>query len=55
MYLSLIPQFERPEAGHLVCRILLGGVQIAVSLAVNLAIVFAAAATAAFLARRSRW
>ena len=34
---------------------LLGGVQIAVSLAVNLAIVFAAAATAAVLARRSRW
>ena len=56
MYLSLIPQFERPEAGHLVLQgFLLGGVQIAVSLAVNLAIVFAAAATAAVLARRSRW
>ena len=56
MYLSLIPQFERPEAGHLVLQgFVLGGVQIAVSLAVNLAIVFAAAATAAFLVRRSGW
>ena len=53
LYLSLIPQFERPEAGHLVLQgFVLGGVQIAVSLAVNLAIVFAAAATAAFLVRR---
>jgi threonine/homoserine/homoserine lactone efflux protein len=56
MYLSLIPQFERPAAGHLAVQgFVLGGAQIAVSLAVNLAIVLAAGTIAVFLARRPVW
>ncbi|GIH12822.1 LysE family translocator [Rugosimonospora africana] len=56
MYLSLIPQFERPAAGHLVLQgFVLGGVQIVVSLLVNLAIVLAAGTIAVFLARRPVW
>ena len=56
MYLSLIPQFIRPGAGSaLVQGFTLGGVQIAVSLAVNLGIVLAAGSIAAFLADRPGW
>ncbi|MGH8862739.1 MAG: LysE family translocator [Jatrophihabitantaceae bacterium] len=56
MYLSLIPQFERPAAGHLVVQgFLLGGVQIAVALTVNLLIVLAAGSIAGLLARRPIW
>ncbi len=56
MYLSLIPQFERPAAGHLVVQgFVLGGAQIAVSLTVNLAIVLAAGTIAVFLAKRPVW
>ncbi|GAA4938425.1 LysE family translocator [Actinoplanes utahensis] len=56
LYLSLIPQFVRPENGHVIAQgFLLGGVQIAVSLAVNLTIVAAAGAIAVFLARRPAW
>jgi threonine/homoserine/homoserine lactone efflux protein len=56
MYLSLIPQFVRPEDGPvLVQGFLLGGVQILVSLTVNLAIVSAAGGVAVFLARRPGW
>lgn len=56
LYLSLIPQFERPGAGHLMVQgFVLGGAQIAVSLTVNLAIVLAASAIAAFLAGRPLW
>jgi threonine/homoserine/homoserine lactone efflux protein len=56
MYLSLIPQFERPAAGHLAIQgFVLGGAQIAVSLAVNLAIVLAAGTIAVFLAKRPVW
>lgn len=43
MYLSLIPQFVRPDDGHVLAQgFLLGGVQILVSLTVNLLIVSAA-------------
>ncbi|WP_409060421.1 LysE family translocator [Streptomyces sp. SYP-A7185] len=56
MYLSLIPQFIDPAAGHTLLQgFTLGGIQIAVSLGVNLAIVMAAGAIAVFLARRPTW
>ena len=56
MYLSLIPQFERPAAGDLVIQgFLLGAVQIVVALTVNLLIVLAAAGIAAFLDGRPAW
>ncbi|MBX6357543.1 MAG: LysE family translocator [Micromonosporaceae bacterium] len=56
MYASLIPQFLDVHAGHLVVQaFLLGGTQIAVSMAVNTAIVLAAGTIAAFLARRPTW
>jgi threonine/homoserine/homoserine lactone efflux protein len=56
MYLSLIPQFVDPRAGHvLVQGFVLGGIQIAVSLLVNLLIVVAAGTIAVFLARRPAW
>jgi threonine/homoserine/homoserine lactone efflux protein len=56
MYASLIPQFLDVHAGHLVLQgFLLGGTQIAVSMAVNTGIVLAAGTIAAFLARRPSW
>ncbi len=56
MYLSLIPQFVDVSAGHVLAQgFLLGGVQIAVSMLVNLSIVVAAGAIAGFLAGRPGW
>ncbi|MFC1419447.1 LysE family translocator [Streptacidiphilus cavernicola] len=56
MYLSLIPQFIDVRAGdRLLQGFALGGIQIAVSLAVNLAVVLTAGGIAAFLARRPGW
>ncbi|MER8015454.1 LysE family translocator [Streptomyces griseoluteus] len=56
MYLSLIPQFVDLDRGHVLTQgILLGTCQIAVSVAVNLAIVLAAGTIAAFLSRRPSW
>ncbi|MEU7281009.1 LysE family translocator [Streptomyces sp. NPDC045431] len=56
MYLALIPQFINLEAGHVLFQgILLGSVQIAVALTINLAIVLAAGTIAVFLARRPSW
>jgi threonine/homoserine/homoserine lactone efflux protein len=56
MYVSLIPQFIDIHAGSvLVQGFVLGGIQIAVSLAVNLVIVLAAGSIAVFLARRPVW
>ena len=56
LYLSLIPQFVRPEAGHVLLQgFLLGAVQIAVALAGNLTIVMAAGTIASFFARRPGW
>ena len=56
MYLSLIPQFERPAAGHLVEQgFVLGSVQIAASLTVNFCIVLAAGTIANFLRGRPAW
>ncbi|MER5913699.1 LysE family translocator [Streptomyces sp. NPDC001982] len=56
MYLSLIPQFIDLDRGHVLLQgLVLGSVQIVVSVAVNLAIVLAAGTIAAFLARRPSW
>lgn len=56
MYLSLIPQFEHPQQGHLVLQgFALGGVQIVVALTVNCLIVLAAGTIAAFLGARPLW
>ncbi|GGV36652.1 lysine transporter LysE [Streptomyces longisporoflavus] len=56
MYVSLIPQFIDPAAGHTLLQgFALGGVQIFISLAVNLAIVLAAGTIAVFLADRPTW
>ncbi|MFI6205188.1 LysE family translocator [Streptomyces sp. NPDC051041] len=56
MYVSLIPQFIDPAAGHVLLQgLVLGSVQIAVSVAVNLAVVLAAGTIAVFLSRRPSW
>ncbi|MFJ3664074.1 LysE family translocator [Streptomyces sp. NPDC090119] len=56
MYVSLIPQFVDLDRGHVLTQgLLLGACQIAVSVAVNLAIVLAAGTIATFLARRPSW
>ncbi|MGW0174968.1 LysE family translocator [Rhodococcus sp. NPDC003322] len=56
IYLALIPQFVDPGRGHPVAQgFALGGVQIAVSVAVNAAIVIAAGAVAALIAARPAW
>lgn len=56
MYLSLIPQFVDVTAGHVLLQgLLLGSVQIAVSVAVNLSLVLGAGALAVFLSRRPAW
>lgn len=56
MYLSLIPQFIDLDKGHVLLQgLVLGSIQIVVSVAVNLAIVLAAGAIAVFLARRPSW
>ncbi|MFE0347831.1 LysE family translocator [Streptomyces griseoluteus] len=56
MYLSLIPQFVSLDRGHVLTQgLLLGTCQIAVSVAVNLAIVLAAGTIATFLSRRPSW
>jgi threonine/homoserine/homoserine lactone efflux protein len=56
MYLSLIPQFEHPAAGHLALQgFTLGAVQIVVALTVNLLIVLAAATISGFLGGRPVW
>jgi threonine/homoserine/homoserine lactone efflux protein len=56
MYLSLIPQFEDLHRGHIVMQgFLLGGIQIVVSLTVNLLIILAAGTIAVFLQHRPTW
>lgn len=56
MYLALIPEFVDPHRGHTAAQgFALGGIQIAVSLAVNAVIVLAAGTVARFLAARPRW
>lgn len=56
MYLALVPQFIVPAAGHITTQgLLLGGIQISVSITVNAAIVLAAGSIATFLAARPSW
>ncbi|MEV6838559.1 LysE family translocator [Streptomyces sp. NPDC051133] len=56
MYVSLIPQFVDLDRGHVLLQgLVLGSVQIVVSVAVNLGIVLAAGTIAVFLARRPSW
>ena len=56
MYISVIPQFVDPAAGHILLQgFTLGTVQIAVAVAVNLLIVLLAGSIAQFLAVRPTW
>ncbi len=56
MYLSLLPQFIRPEKGDLLTQLLtLGAVQITISVSVNALIAIMAGSIAAFLAGRPLW
>jgi threonine/homoserine/homoserine lactone efflux protein len=56
LYLTLLPQFIRPEAGSVLGQsLVLGFTQILISLSVNALIVLAAGAIAAFLAGRPLW
>ena len=56
MYLSLIPQFVNPASGHVATQgFILGGIQIVISLVVNLCIVLLAGSIAVFLTRRPIW
>lgn len=56
LYLTLIPQFERPDDGHvLVQGFVLGGVQMTVALTGNLVILLIASSIASFFAARPGW
>lgn len=56
LYMSLLPQFIRPEHGNVLGQsLLLGSTQIIISVAVNGMVVFAAGGVAAFLAARPTW
>ncbi|MFE2230272.1 LysE family translocator [Streptomyces kronopolitis] len=56
MYLSLIPQFVNPKSGHVLFQgLVLGTIQIVVSIGVNFVIVLGAGAIAVFLTRRPSW
>lgn len=56
LYLSLLPQFIAPEKGSvLVQSMMLGGIQIVISVAVNAMIALAAGSVARFLTGRPVW
>jgi threonine/homoserine/homoserine lactone efflux protein len=56
VYLALIPQFVAPARGDVLAQgFMLGGLQVCESGSVNATIIVAAAAVAAFLARRPSW
>lgn len=56
LYMSLLPQFIRPERGGVLSQgLALGATQIAISFAVNSAIILVAGGVAAFLARNPAW
>jgi len=56
MYLSLLPQFISPEQGSVLAQLLvLGSVQITISVTVNAIIAVMAGSIAAFLAGRPLW
>ncbi|HZE41524.1 MAG TPA: LysE family translocator [Stackebrandtia sp.] len=55
-YVSLLPQFLDPAAGHIVAQsLILGLTQIAIALTVNGAIIACAGALSTFLRKRPRW
>jgi len=56
IYLSLLPQFIKPEQGHVLIQSLtLGSTQLVTSMLVNGTIIFAAGTIATFLAQRPTW
>ena len=56
LYLSLLPQFIDPRAGHVLGQLLLLGItQIAISMTVNGGFIFAGGAVAQFLGTRPSW
>jgi threonine/homoserine/homoserine lactone efflux protein len=56
VYLAVIPQFIDPSAGDVIAQgFQLGGIQIAVAIVVNGAIILAAGSIAVFLRRRPLW
>jgi threonine/homoserine/homoserine lactone efflux protein len=56
LYLSLLPQFIQPAAGHVLAQTLtLGVIQIGISVSVNAVIALAAGSIAGFLATRPTW
>lgn len=56
LYLSLLPQFIKPELGNVLGQsLMLGATQIAISLTVNAAIVVTAGTIAVFLMRNPGW
>ena len=56
LYLALLPQFIDPAAGSLLTQsVILGAIQIAISVSCNAAIALSAGAIALFLARRPIW
>lgn len=56
IYLTLLPQFIKPEQGHVLSQsLLLGSAQIITSMLVNSLIIFAAGTIAGFLAQRPTW
>ena len=56
MYLSLLPQFINPAHGHIFLQsILLGSVQILISITINALIAFSAGSIALFLSKRPMW
>ena len=55
-YLSIFPQFVRPENGHVFAHsLLLGATQMGISFTVNSGIVLTAATVASFFTRRPLW
>jgi threonine/homoserine/homoserine lactone efflux protein len=56
LYLSLLPQFIQPERGHVLSQsLVLGALQICISVTVNGTLATLAGTLAAFLARRPLW
>jgi threonine/homoserine/homoserine lactone efflux protein len=56
LYVSLLPQFIRPEHGSVLAQsLVLGSTQIAISVGVNAVIVFMAGGVAMFFASRPTW
>lgn len=55
LYLSLLPQFIDPGGGVFLQSLVLGGVQIAISVSVNALVAVSAGSIATLLAARPRW